>query len=102
MSCERRRKEIAVRKVNGAKVKDILFIFIREYVVLLVVASVIAFPIGYALMKQWLVTYVRQTPISFWIYAVIFIGIALLITVCIGWRVWKTSRINPAEVIKSE
>ena len=102
LSCERRRKEIAVRKVNGAKVKDILFIFIREYVVLLVVASVIAFPIGYALMKQWLVTYVRQTPISFWIYAVIFIGIALLITVCIGWRVWKTSRINPAEVIKSE
>ena len=102
LSCERRRKEIAVRKVNGAKVKDILFIFIREYIVLLVAASVIAFPIGYALMREWLTTYVRQTPITFWDYAVIFIGIALLITLCIGWRVWKTSRINPAEVIKSE
>lgn len=102
LSCERRRKEIAVRKVNGAKVKDILFIFIREYVVLLVAASVIAFPVGYVLMKQWLVTYVRQTPISFWIYVVIFLGIALLISLCIGWRVWKTSQINPTEVIKSE
>ena len=102
LSCERRRKEIAIRKVNGAKVKDILFIFIREYVILLVVASVIAFPIGYVLMRQWLVTYVRQTPMSFWIYAVIFVGIALLITLCIGWRVWETSRINPAEVVKSE
>lgn len=102
LSCERRRKEIAVRKVNGAKVKDILFIFIREYVALLVMASVIAFPIGYALMKQWLVTYIRQTPISFWIYAIIFLGISLLISLCIGWRVWKVSRINPAEVIKSE
>ena len=41
-------------------------------------------------------------PISFWFYAVIFLGIVLLITLCIGWIVWKTSRINLAEVIKSE
>ncbi len=102
LSCERRRKEIAIRKVNGAKVRDIQRIFIREYVWLLVWASLIAFPVGYILMKQWLVSYIRQTEIAVWIYAVIFSGVALLIALCIGWRVWKTSRINPAEVIKSE
>ena len=102
LSCERRRKEIAIRKVNGAKVNDILFIFIREYVRLLIVAAVIAFPIGYLLMKQWLVSYIRQVPISFDIYAGILCGMAALIACCIGWRVWRTSLINPAEVVKSE
>lgn len=102
LSCEQRRKEIAVRKVNGATIKDILVMFVKEYLLLLIIASVIAFPIGYALMKQWLQSYVKQTSIDAWIYLVIFAGIAFIIAICIGWRVWQAARQNPAEVIKSE
>ena len=50
LSCEQRRKEIAVRKVNGAAIKDILLMFVKEYMLLLIIASVIAFPVGYVLM----------------------------------------------------
>lgn len=102
LSCEQRRKEIAVRKVNGATIRDILFMFIKEYMLLLIVASVLAFPVGYALMKRWLESYIEQTAINAWIYSAIFTGIAAVIFVCIGWRVWKAARQNPAEVIKSE
>ena len=102
LSCEQRRKEIAIRKVNGATIKNILHMFIKEYVSLLIIASFIAFPIGSFLMKQWLQSYIEQTAISFWIYATIFVGIALIIVLCIGWRVWQAARQNPAEVIKSE
>lgn len=102
LSCERRRKEIAVRKVNGATVKDILTMFIKEYMSLLIFASIIAFPMGYILMKRWLENYVEQTVISSWIYMTIFIGIAIIIALCIGWRVWQAAKQNPAEVIKSE
>ena len=102
LSCERRRKEIALRKVNGARVGDILRFFAREYLGLLVIASVVAFPIGYVLMKHWLEHYVEQTPISAWIYIVIFAGMALLVTLCIGWRVWRAANENPAEVVKRE
>ena len=102
LSCEQRRKEIAIRKVNGASVKEILAMFVKEYFILLVAASVIAFPIGYALMKKWLESYIEQTAISVWIYLAIFSGIGLLILLCIGWRVWQAARQNPAEVIKSE
>ena len=102
LSCERRRKEIAVRKVNGARVGDILRLFAREYLGLLVVACVVAFPVGYVLMKRWLENYVEQTPISAWIYIVIFVGMAALIALCIGWRVWRAANENPAEVVKSE
>ena len=97
-----RYREIAIRKVNGASVKEILAMFVKEYFILLVAASVMAFPIGYALMKKWLESYIEQTTISAWIYLAIFSGIGLLILLCIGWRVWQAARQNPAEVIKSE
>jgi len=61
LSCEQRRKEIAVRKVNGAAIKDILLMCVKEYMLLLIIASVIAFPVGYVLMKRWLENYVEQT-----------------------------------------
>lgn len=102
LSCEQRRKEIAVRKVNGATIRNILIMFIKEYILLLIIAAVIAFPIGYVLMKRWLENYIEQTTIKAWIYLVIAGGIAIIIFACIGWRVWQAARQNPAEVIKSE
>ena len=102
LSCEQRRNEIAVRKVNGATIRDILIMFVKEYMLLLVIAGVIAFPVGYVLMKRWLENYVEQTVISAWIYFAIFGGIMIVIFACIGWRVWQAARQNPAEVIKSE
>lgn len=102
LSCEQRRKEIAIRKVNGANVRVILNLFFKEYLILLSVASILAFPLGYVLMRRWLEEYVKQTPIEGWLYAVIFIGMGLVIFLSIIWRVWKAARQNPAEVIKSE
>lgn len=102
LSCERRRKEVAIRKVNGARVGDILGLFAREYLLLLAAAAVVAFPVGYVLMKRWLESYVEQTPLNWWLYAVIFLGMALLVALCIGWRVWRAANENPAEVVKRE
>ena len=102
LSCEQRRKEIAIRKVNGARVGDILRLFAREYLLLLAVAAVVAFPVGYVLMKRWLESYVEQTTISLWVYLVIFAGMAAVVALCIGWRVWRAANENPAEVVKRE
>ena len=102
LSCEQRRKEIAIRRVNGAQVYHILQLFFREYLFLLVLAVIIAFPVGYFLMKQWIAQYVRQTSIEVWIYVAVFGVTGLFILLCIGCRVWKAARQNPAEVIKSE
>lgn len=102
LSCQQRRKEIAIRKVNGASVGVILNLCFREYLLLLLIASVIAFPLGYVIMKHWLENYIKQTPIEWWMYAGIFIGMALVIFFSVIWRIWKTARQNPAETIKSE
>ena len=102
LSCEQRRKEIAIRKVNGASIWKILKLFFKEYLLLLFIASFIAFPLGYAIMKHWLEGYVKQTSINAWIYTGIFVAMLLIIFLSIIWRVWKAARQNPAEVIKSE
>ena len=99
LTCEQRRKEIAVRKVFGATVKDILDMFIVEYMALQGVAALVAFPIGYACMKPWLEQYVVQTEIPWWIYVGIFLMVALLVALCVGWRVWKTATAHPADEI---
>ena len=99
LTCEQRRKEIAIRKVHGATVKDILDMFFLEYMALQGVAALVAFPLGYACMKPWLEQYVVQTEISWWIYAGIFLLVALLVALCIGWRVWKTATAHPADEI---
>lgn len=102
LSCEQRRKEIAIRKINGATIKDIIGIFIKEYMTLLALAAIVAFPIGYIIMKQWLEAYVIQTPVSWWIYAAILVIMMIIILSSIGWRIWQAARKNPAEEIKTE
>ena len=102
LTCEERRKGIAIRKINGASIQNILTMFFREYFMLLVIGAVIAFPIGYFIMRRWLELYVKQTSIDAWVYLSILLVLTVVITLCVGWRVYKTSRENPAEVVKSE
>jgi ABC-type antimicrobial peptide transport system permease subunit len=102
LTCEERRKEIAIRKINGATVKDILDIFFKEYLVLLAVGALIAFLVGYIIMQRWLEQYVLQTEISAWILIAIMLVLMLAIIFCVGGKVCKTSRTNPIDALKSE
>ena len=102
LTCEERRKSIAIRKINGATVGDILAIFAKEYFLLLLLGAAIAFPAGYIIMKGWLEQYVKQTSIPAWIYLSIIFVMALIIVLCVGWQVYRASVENPAEVVKKE
>lgn len=102
LTCEQRRKEIAIRKVNGATIWSILFLFFREYLIMLCIAALFAFPITYVIIKQWILNYVRQVSISPLPFILILIGLALTVIAGISWRVWKAANENPAEVIKNE
>ena len=102
LTCEQRRKEIAIRKVNEATVWSILYLFFREYLIMLCIAALFAFPITYVIIKQWILNYVRQVSISPLPFILILIGLALTVIAGISWRVWKAANENPAEVIKNE
>ncbi|MBR3021962.1 MAG: ABC transporter permease [Bacteroidaceae bacterium] len=102
LTCRQRRKEIAIRKVHGAKVKDILYMLVKEYGRIYVVSSFITFIIGYVVMHLWLEQYVNRTTIGICLYLFIFVGLLLLIgsTICV--RIMKAAYERPADVIKSE
>jgi ABC-type antimicrobial peptide transport system permease subunit len=101
LTCEERRKEIAIRKINGATIKDILDIFFKEHLTLLGIGALIAFPAGYIIMKRWLEQYVIQTEMSAWIYLSILLALIMVIVMCVGGRVYKTSRENPIKAINN-
>ena len=102
LTCEQRRKEIAIRKVNGAKVKDILQMFLHEYLLLLTLAALIAFPLTYTVMKQWIETYNRQVEMGIRQFILVYTLMAFVMIASIGGRVWKAANENPADVVKSE
>ena len=102
LTCQQRRKEIAIRKINGAEVVDIMNIFFKEYLVLLAIAAIVAFPAGFVIMKRWLEGYVKQTSMDAWLYVLIFLIVFVVIIFSIVSMVWKAANQNPAEVVKSE
>ena len=102
LTCTERKREIAIRKTHGAKVSDILRIFAKEYGVIFLVSSAVAFASGFLVMHHWLQQFYYRATISWWIYLSVFVFSALVIVSTIINRVLNTARENPADVIKSE
>jgi len=102
LSCQQRRKEIALRKINGAEVLDIMNIFFKESLALLVIAALFAFPAGYFIMERWLQNYVKQTSMDAWLFVSIFLTVFIVIVFSTVSVVWKAANQNPAEVVKNE
>ena len=102
LDTERRQKEVAIRKVNGAGLKQIILLFARLYIKLLTVSAIIAFPLIYIVIQMWKKAYIVffNDGIIYW--AGIFIGITFITALTVLFRILRIAQINPAEVIKNE
>ena len=101
-SAERRVKEISIRKVNGAKISEVMVMLNRDYVKWVAIAFVIAMPIAYYAMNKWLENFAYKTTISWWIFALaglLALGIALL---TVSWQSWRAATRNPVEALRYE
>lgn len=102
LSTEQRKKEIAIRKVNGALFRDMLYLFLKEYLWLALVGNVIALPLGYLFICRWLETYAYHTSLSAGSFILVFLFTCLLVILSVGKQVLTATKVNPAESIKSE
>lgn len=102
LSAEQRKREIAIRKVNGATYYHILHLFFREYLVLVAVGNAFALPLGYIVMKHWLETYANRITINIWPFILVFILTCLIVLLSILKQVNQAAKTNPAEAVKSE
>ena len=102
LDTEYRRKEMAIRKINGAGVRQIVLIFARLYIVLVIVTVAIAFPIVEFLLRMFSNMYYSFIDTGILFYGGILLFVVLLITMTVYVRIKNIARINPAEIIKSE
>ncbi|HSO88525.1 MAG TPA: FtsX-like permease family protein, partial [Draconibacterium sp.] len=94
---QQRIKEIGIRKINGAKVSEILTMLNKDFIKWVAISFVIATPIAYYAMHKWLENFAYKTELSWWIFALaglLALGIALL---TVSWQSWKAATRNPVE-----
>ncbi|MFP4556607.1 MAG: ABC transporter permease [Bacteroidales bacterium] len=99
---QRKVKEIGIRKVNGAKIWQVMLMLNMDFVKWVAIAFVIATPIAYYAMDKWLQNFAYRTQLSWWVFALaglLALAIALL---TVSWQSWLAARRNPVEALRYE
>jgi ABC-type antimicrobial peptide transport system permease subunit len=97
-----RTKEVGVRKVLGASVASIVYLFSKEFIVLIAVSFVIAVPVGWYVMTGWLQSFVYRIPISVDVFVLAIVSSILLAWFTVGYKAIKASLANPVKSLRSE
>ena len=97
-----RRREIAIRKVMGSTMGQVLALFTGRYAWPLVVSWVIAVPMAYRLGTLWLGGFAEQTPIHWWIFPLAFVAIGCVVMLTVVIQCWHVATMNPMDSIRTE
>ena len=92
-----RRREIALRRVHGAQISEILRMFVVQYAKMVLVAFVVALPISILIMMRWLQTFAYHTPLHWWVFLIalaIVLAVTSLIVLARSWRAAKEDPVN--------
>ena len=95
-------KEVGIRKVLGATAANIVYLFSREFVLLIGIAFLIAAPIVWYFVHQWLQQYVFRLPISGWLFAVGGVLALLIALATISFQAFRASAVNPVKNLRTE
>ncbi|MDB4285802.1 ABC transporter permease [bacterium] len=98
----RRTKEIGIRKVLGASTLQILMLLAKQFIILVLIAAVIAVPLAWWGGGEWLASYAYRSPISFWILALPVLVVALIAMATVVWQTLRTARTNPSDALRDE
>jgi len=99
---EQRTKEIGVRKVLGASITSLWQLLLGDFVILIVVSCLLATPIAWYAMDQWLEKYAYHTQISWWIFAVASLGTLAITFITVSYQVIQTALLDPVKSLRSE
>ena len=97
-----RRKEIGIRKINGATTGQILLMFNKTYIQIVSVCFIISIPIAWMGTQQWLENFAYKTPLHLWVFIVAFLIILSVTIGTVTFRNWQAANENPVNSVKSE
>ena len=99
---EQRTKEIGIRKVLGASVQHLIYLLSKDFLLLVLIAFVIATPIAWWVSHAWLQDFVYRVELSWWIFAVSGAGALLMAFLTVGLQAFKTAAENPVKNLRTE
>jgi putative ABC transport system permease protein len=101
-TAEQRTKEIGIRKVLGASVSQITQMLSKEFVKLVLIASLIAFPVAWWAMNKWLQSFAYRITVSWWIFVVAGLIALLIALVTVSFKAIKAAVANPVKSLRTE
>lgn len=101
-TAEQRTKEIGIRKVLGASVSRIVFMLSKDFLKLVLIANLIAWPLSWFFMQKWLEDYAYRMNLSWWIFALAGLATLLIALLTVSFQAIKTALANPVTSLRSE
>jgi putative ABC transport system permease protein len=101
-AAEQRTKEIGIRKVLGASVSTIVGMLSKDFIKLVLIAIVLAVPIGWYAMDKWLQNYANRIHIQWWVFALAGFGAIVIAFITISFQSIKAALTNPVKSLRSE
>ena len=95
-------KEIGIRKVLGASVPGITTLLAREFLLLVLIAFVIATPVGWLFMNNWLQDFAYRIPLNWWMFALAGISAVVIALITVSFQAIKAALANPVESLRTE
>jgi putative ABC transport system permease protein len=95
-------KEVGIRKVLGASVQSIVYLFSKEFTILIGIAFLIAAPTGYFLMKRWLADFYYHTSIGWGVFVLAILFSVIIAWITVGYKAVKAASVNPVKSLKTE
>lgn len=95
-------KEVGIRKVLGASVQNILYLFSREFTILITIAFILAVPSAWYLMHSWLNDFAYRIKIGTWMFAVAIAVSIIIAWITVGYKAIKTAKANPLKSLRTE
>lgn len=98
----RRTKEIGIRKINGAKLSEILFMLNSDFLVCFIIAFIIACPVAWYTMNKWLQNFVYRSELKWWMFAVSGLVVLTVTLLTVSFQSLKAATRNPVEALRYE
>ena len=102
ITIQQRTKEISIRKILGASIGNIVFLFSKGVIQMVLIASIIAFPLAWLGMDAWLQDFAYRINIDWWVFAIATIIAAFIALVMLSFQTIKTAIANPVKSLRTE
>ncbi|HEY9047518.1 MAG TPA: FtsX-like permease family protein [Ohtaekwangia sp.] len=101
-TAEQKTKEVGIRKVLGAAVRQVVGMFVWGFLKILLIAALIAIPLAYFLADNWLADFAYRSAISPVVFIISLVGLMVITLLTVSYETWKAARANPVKSLRSE